>query len=89
MADNAGGCASVAIETYTEQLESVQTAIKKLETSLVESSSYGNQSLTKQKLDTLYQREQYLRGKVVEEQQPLAGDFDGPIRVRPLVTRHG
>lgn len=78
----------MAIETYTEQLERVQAGINTLETSLVESSTYGSQSLTRQKLETLYQREQWLRGKVVEETNPGAADADGPIRARTLVTRY-
>lgn len=56
----------MAIETYEEQLERVQGAIRAIESG-EQSYSVGGMSLTRADLKTLYDREAYLMGKVGEE----------------------
>lgn len=62
----------MAIKTYTEQLESIQAAIEKIET---EGQAYSldksgvTVSLTRANLPALYQREQHLRTMVAREQR--------------------
>ena len=62
--------------TYAEQLESVQAAIAKIESGAQAYSGSGK-SLSRADLGTLYQREQWLRGKVARESRGSGG-----IRVR-------
>lgn len=73
----------MAIESYTAQLERVQAGILKLEESLVQSSTHGDKTLVRQRLEVLYERERYLRDQVAEE-AANDGAGDGPIRVRGL-----
>ena len=74
----------MAIESYTTQLERIQSGIAKLETSLVASSSHGGNEVVRQRLEILYERERYLRNQVAEE-AASGGVADQPIRVRGLV----
>jgi hypothetical protein len=53
----------MAIKTYTEQLESVQTAIEKIEGGS-QSYSIDNVNYSRADLDTLYKREERLLKKV-------------------------
>jgi len=46
--------------TYAQQLESVQTAIRTLETKLAQQVSEGDQTIIYQQLDPLYKREERL-----------------------------
>jgi hypothetical protein len=57
----------MAIQSYSEQLESVQAAIAAIEGG-AQSYTSGGKTLTKADLKTLYDREKYLRGMVAEEQ---------------------
>lgn len=61
----------MAIKTYTEQLESVQATIQKIETQGQAYEIEGNtrRSLTRADLKTLYAREEYLRQRVEREQR--------------------
>lgn len=65
----------MAIKTYSQQLEEVQEAIAKVE-SKSQSHVVGERTLTRADLETLYKREQWLRGKVAQESR------GGRIRVR-------
>jgi len=56
----------MAIKTYTEQLEDVQTAITAIETN-AQSYSIGGMTMAKARLESLYKREQYLRTMVGRE----------------------
>ena len=66
----------MAIQTYTEQLEAVQTAI----TAVLTGQSYAiaDRSLTRADLATLQDREQYLRRMVERESR-------GGIRVDQII----
>jgi hypothetical protein len=55
----------MAVQTYTEQLEAVQTAIEKVLAG--QSYSIGGRTLTRADLDSLTKREQYLRAMVDRE----------------------
>ncbi len=56
----------MAIKSYTEQLEEVQTAISKI-ISGAQAYSVGGRSLTRADLATLQEREKYLRAMVDRE----------------------
>ena len=64
----------MAIKTYTEQLESVQAAIEKIESS-GQAYSIGGRTLTRADLPTLYEREKRLIALVNKESR-------GGIRTR-------
>jgi hypothetical protein len=66
---------AMAIKTYTEQLESVQAAIDKIESG-GQAYSIGGRSLTRADLPTLYAREKQLRALVDRENR------GGGIRTR-------
>lgn len=50
--------------TYTEQLESVQTAIRSLEENLAHQITEGEKTIIYQQLDPLYKREEWLLAKI-------------------------
>jgi hypothetical protein len=56
----------MAIKSYAQQLEEVQTAIAKIE-SKSQSHTVGERTLNRADLATLYQREQWLRGMAARE----------------------
>jgi len=69
----------MAIKTYAEQLESVQQTIERIETT---GQAYGisGRSLTRADLNTLYEREKYLRRQVNRAAR-------GGVRTRGIVPR--
>jgi len=56
----------MAVKTYLEQLEDVQTAIGAIENG-AQSYTMGTRSLTRASLVTLYMREKFLRSMVARE----------------------
>lgn len=62
----------MAIKTYTEQLESVQSTIEAIETGS-QSYSINGRSLTKADLAELYEREKWLRTQVAKEEREASG----------------
>lgn len=56
----------MAVKTYAQQLEEVQAAITAVETG-AQGYSMAGRSLTRANLQTLYDREKYLRAMVVRE----------------------
>lgn len=56
----------MAIKTYEEQMEEVQTAIATIESG-AQSYSIGNRSFTRADLGTLYDREKWLRKMATRE----------------------
>lgn len=62
----------MAIKTYTEQLESVQAAIDKIESG-TQSSVYNGRTITRADLEQLYAREKWLRIKATQESAVAAG----------------
>jgi hypothetical protein len=66
----------MAIKTYTEQLESVQTAIATIESG-GQAYSISGRSMSRADLETLYAREKWLRGMAARESAGRSG-----IRVR-------
>ncbi len=70
----------MAIKTYTEQLEAVQTAIAKIEAGAQSYSVEGN-AFTRADLATLYKRETEIRALVAREGR------GGGIRMRQGVPR--
>ncbi len=62
----------MAIKTYTEQLESVQAAIAKIESG-TQSSVYNGRTITRADLEQLYMREKWLRTKASQESAVVAG----------------
>ena len=70
---------ALAVESYADQLERVQTAIAAIETR-GQASGISGRNLTKADLKTLYEREAWLRRMVAREAR-------GGIRVRYAVPR--
>ena len=66
----------MAIKTYAEQLEEVQTAIATIETGS-QSYSMGSRSLTRADLRTLYNREKWLRTMADREE-----NSNGKVRIQ-------
>lgn len=69
----------MATETYQTQLERVQAAIAAIESG-GQATDVGGRSLTRADLDTLYQRERYLRRQVARASA-------GGIATRRVVPR--
>lgn len=69
----------MALKTYTEQLESVQTAIASVEAT-GQGFDVNGRTVTRGDLRTLYQRERWLRSQVAREAR-------GGIRMRQVVPR--
>ena len=62
----------MAITSYVAQLESVQAAIEAIETgaqSYSITTASGSRSMSRSDLNTLYEREKYLRSMVATEQR--------------------
>ena len=74
----------MAIESYTTQLERVQSGIAALEVTMAKSTSHGDKQIVRQDLQVLYERERYLRDMVAKE-VTNNGVADGPIRVRRMI----
>jgi len=62
----------MAVKTYSEQLEEVQTAIATIEAG-AQAYSIGNRSLTRADLKTLYDREKWLRKMADRETNSSSG----------------
>ena len=73
----------MAIKTYTEQLESVQAAIDKIESG-TQSSVYNGRTITRGDLEQLYVREKWLRTRAAQEIAVAAGQA-GRNRIRYVV----
>ena len=71
----------MATYTYTEQLESVQDSIMKIEAG-GQAYSIAGRSLSRADLEVLYDREKWLRGKVAQEARGASG-----MRVRGVVPQ--
>jgi hypothetical protein len=69
----------MAILSYTEQLESVQTAIARIEAG-AQTTEYNGRRVTKGDLETMYAREKWLRGQVTEETRSSAGQARNTVR---------
>lgn len=59
-------------ESYSTQLDRVQTAIAAVESG-AQAYDVAGRSLTRADLSTLYKRETYLRGRVAREARPRSG----------------
>lgn len=69
----------MAVQTYTEQLESVQAAISAIEAG-EQAFSLNGRTVSRADLKTLYQREQWLRKMADRETR-------GGVRMRQAVPR--
>ena len=69
----------MAIKSYAEQLEDVQTTISRVEQT-GQAYGVGGRSLTRADLGRLYEREQWLRQRVAREER-------GGVRTQSVVPR--